>query len=245
MTDARISIARRAGRALAIAVAALALLSGGAVWQLAFRAPTVDPWPLPERLVAATAAEGQRLLADSTAIADYEPLMASIETQRRPAYCGVASSVAVLNALRPSAPRVTQGSFFADLATELRVTFSGMTLQQLGELLRKHGAETEIVFAQETNLDTFRAMARANLRTSGDYVLVNYQRASLGQREGGHISPLAAYNATADRFLILDVAAYRYPPTWVSAGDLWAAMNTVDTTSGKTRGFVMIRGART
>ncbi len=243
MTDARISVARRAGQALAIAVSALALLSGGAVWQLAFRAPTVELLPLPERLVAVTDTEGQRLLADSTAIADYQPLMTSFETQGRPAFCGVASSVAVLNALRPSAPHLTQRTFFADWATELQVTFKGMTLQQLGELLRKHGAEAEIVFAQETNLDTFRAMARANLRHAGDYVLVNYQRASLGQREGGHISPLAAYNATADRFLILDVAAYRYPATWVSAVDLWNAMNTLDTTSGRTRGFVMIRGS--
>lgn len=242
MTDARISVVKRAGRALVIAVSALALLAGGAVWQLAFRAPAIDPMPLPERLVAATAAEGRRLLADSTAIADYEPLMTSFEAQRRPAYCGVASSVAVLNALRPSAPRLTQDSFFADLATELRVTFTGMTLRQLGQLLRKHGAEAEIVFAQDTNLDTFRATARANLRHPGDYVLVNYERASLGQREGGHISPLAAYSATTDRFLILDVASYRYPATWVPAVDLWSAMNTVDTTSGKTRGFVMVRG---
>ena len=243
MTDARISVAAKAGRALAIAVSALALLSGGAVWQLAFRAPAVDPSPLPDRLVAATTAEGHRLLADSTAIADYQALMTSFEAQRRPAFCGVASSVAVLNALRPSAPRLTQATFFADLATELHVTFTGMTLQQLGELLRKHRAEAEIVFARDTNLDTFRAMARANLRNPGDYVLVNYERASLGQREGGHISPLAAYNATADRFLILDVAAYRYPPTWVTAPDLWRAMNTLDPTSGKTRGFVMVRGS--
>ena len=224
-------------------MSALALVAGGAVWQLAFRAPAVDPLPLPEHLVSAQAVEGQRLLADSTAIADYQLLMTSFEAQGRPAFCGVASSVAVLNALRPSAPRLTQGSFFADLATELHVTFTGMTLQQLGELLRRHGAEAEIVFAQDTSLDTFRAMARANLRHPGDYVLVNYQRASLGQREGGHISPLAAYNASADRFLILDVAAYRYPPAWVTTVDLWGAMNTVDTTSGKTRGFVMVRGS--
>jgi len=242
MTDARISVARRAGRAFAVAVSALALAGGGAVWQLAFRAPAADPSPLPERLVAATAAEGQRLLADSTATADYEALMSTFEAQRRPAFCGVASSVAVLNALRPSAPRLTQATFFSDLATEMRVTLRGMTLQQLGELLRKHGAEAEIVFAQDTNLDTFRAMARANLRHPGDYVLVNYERAALGQREGGHISPLAAYHATSDRFLILDVAPYRYPPVWVPALELWSAMSTLDATSGKTRGFVMVRG---
>lgn len=100
-----------------------------------------------------------------------------------------------------------------------------------------------MVFAQDTNVEAFRAMARANLGRSGDYVLVNYQRSRLDQREGGQISPLAAYHAATDRFLVLDVAAYRYPPVWVSTVDLWDAMNTVDTSSGRTRGFVMIRGS--
>jgi len=244
MTDTRISVVRRAGRALVVAASALALLAGGAVWQLAFKAPADEPLPLPERLVSLSAADGRRMLAESLASADYQPLMATFESQRRPAFCGVASSVAVLNALRPPGSRLTQASFFTDLPTELRVTFNGMTLQQLGELLRKHGAEVEIVFAADASLDAFRATTRENLGRSGDYVLVNYQRASLGQDGGGHISPLAAYSAATDRFLILDVAAYRYPPTWVSAADLWNAMNTVDSTSGRTRGFAVIQGIR-
>lgn len=227
-----------------MALSALALLAGGAIWQLALRAPPVDLLPLPERLVSLTAPEGRRMLAETLASADYQPLMKTFESQHRPAFCGVASSVAVLNALRPSGPRLTQASFFADLPTELRVTFTGMTLQQLGELLRQHGAKVEIVFAAGATLDAFRAIARENLSRSGDYVLVNYQRTSLGQHGGGHISPLAAYSASTDRFLILDVAAYRYPPTWVPAVDLWNAMNTVDTTSGQTRGFAVIQGTR-
>jgi hypothetical protein len=241
MTDARIRVTGRAARAFMMAVSALMLVAGGAIWQLAFRAPAIDLLPLPERLIAATAVEGRRLLADSLASADYAALTSTFEAQRRPAFCGVASSVAVLNALRPSVPRLTQASFFDDLPTELQVTFTGMTLQRLGELLRQHGAEVEIVFASDTSLDSFRALARANLSRSGDYLLVNYERAALGQREGGHISPLAAYSDATDRFLILDVAAYRYPPTWVQAADLWGAMNTVDATSGRTRGFVTIR----
>jgi len=242
MTDTHISFTGRTWRAFGLAVSALAILASGAIWQLALRAPAVDLLPLPERLIAATAVEGQRLLAETPASADYPPLMKAFESQRRPAFCGVASSVAVLNALRPSGPRLTQTGFFPDLPTELRVTFAGMTLQQLGELLRRQGAQVEIVFAAATSLDEFRVAARENLSRAGDYVLVNYQRASLGQRGGGHISPLAAYSAASDRFLILDVAAYRYPPTWVSSADLWNAMNTVDDTSGQTRGFVVVRG---
>jgi hypothetical protein len=232
---------KKAVRTVAMLVSALALLAGGTVWQLAFRAPAVDPLPLPAHLVSLTALEGHRLLAEGAIRADYPSLSAAFESQRRPAFCGVASSVAVLNALRPSGPRLTQATFFTDWPTELHVTFTGMTLHELGELLREHGAEADVVHAGDTDLDAFRLRASENLGRAGDYVLVNYQRASLGQREGGHISPLAAYSAATDRFLILDVAATRYPPVWASAVDLWNAMNSLDHTSGRTRGFVVVR----
>jgi hypothetical protein len=43
--------------------------------------------------------------------------------------------------------------------------------------------------------------------------------------------------------LLLDVASYKYPPVWVSAEALCKAMNTLDSDSGKTRGFVVVREA--
>ncbi|HVQ02925.1 MAG TPA: phytochelatin synthase family protein, partial [Burkholderiaceae bacterium] len=49
---------------------------------------------------------------------------------------------------------------------------------------------------------------------------------------------------TSDRFLVLDVAAHRYPPVWVRSADLWAAVHTVDPASGRTRGFVIVREGR-
>ncbi len=67
-----------------------------------------------------------------------------------------------------------------------------------------------------------------------------YLRRSIGQERGGHISPLAAYNADTDQVLILDVSRYKYPPVWVEVEDLWNAVNTVDSVSGLTRGVVVI-----
>lgn len=233
---------RRGMRAVAGSALLLFVAGAGLVWQLAWREPGDEPLPLPGHLVSAVTPEGQRLLAESAAVADHGPLAATFERQRRPAYCGVASSVMVLNALRPAAPRLTQGGFFDDWSTELRVTFNGMTLQELAGLLRRHGADARPVFAQDSSLEAFRAIATANLSRPGDYIVVNYQRGALGQRDGGHISPLAAYHPGSDRFLLLDVAGYRYPPTWVAAADLWSAMNTLDSASGRTRGFVLILG---
>ena len=69
-------------------------------------------------------------------------------------------------------------------------------------------------------------------------------RKAIGEEIGGHISPLGAYDAKADRFLILDVARYKYPPVWVKTGEIFDAMNTPDASNGdKTRGFVLVTAA--
>jgi hypothetical protein len=117
-------------------------------------------------------------------------------------------------------------------------------LAQLRDLLNAHGANATATYASDTTLDAFRELAKTNLKTSGDYLLVNYQRGALGQRPTGHISPLAAYNEASDRFLILDVAAYKYPPVWVKAEDLWSGMNAIDPSTGRTRGFVLVKAAQ-
>ena len=87
----------------------------------------------------------------------------------------------------------------------------------------------------------FRAAARDYLSSKDHFVLVNYLRKAIGQQIGGHISPLAAYDANADRFLILDVARYKYPPVWVKASDLFDAMNTTDAVNDNmTRGYILV-----
>lgn len=235
--------------------------SGWTVWNTALRAPSFNRLPVPQQLIAGDSATGQQLFVGSGYTADYDPLMAHFVAQVRPAFCGVASSVVVLNALpaRPAMPampamngmptaQLTQQSFFDDAASQVRnewrVTFGGMTLAQLRDLLNSHGANATATYASDSTLEAFRELAKTNLATPGDYLLVNYQRGALGQRPTGHISPLAAYNTASDRFLILDVAAYKYPPVWVKAQDLWAGMNTIDSSAGRTRGFVVVNGSK-
>lgn len=229
-----------------IALFALLVLGSLLVWDKYFRPPAIDLLPLPENLIALESPAGRKLLAESEFVADYGQLAANFVIQSRPAYCGVASSVIALNALRSMEPRLDQSTFFTNAARQikdpLRVSLTGMSLRQLGELLRAHGAEASVVYASDTDIETFRSIAQRNLMTDGDFVLVNYQRAELEQVEMGHISPLAAYHAETDRFLVLDVAAYKYPPVWVSTKELWDAMNSpLGESSSRTRGFVVIR----
>ena len=40
-------------------------------------------------------------------------------------------------------------------------------------------------------------------------------------------------------FLLLDVSRYKYPPVWVKAATMFDAMNTLDSTSQKTRGYIV------
>src|SRR6185436_17300734 len=103
--------------------------------------------------------------------------------------------------------------------------------------------DARVVHAKDTTLEAFRAEAAKNLATSNDYVLIDFLRAELGQDFGAHWSPLAAYHAKSDRFLVLDVARFRYPPYWATAADLFRAMNTTDPDSGKSRGYVLVSKA--
>jgi hypothetical protein len=231
------------------AVAAFLMLASAGVheWNARFRVPAENGLPVPHSLIALDSPEGQRLLARSTFLADYRSLIENFESQSRPAFCGVASSVIVLNALRGSPRGLTQATFFTPAAENIRgwleTTYWGMGLAQLAALLRAHGADAAAFHASDVGLDDFRALAKRNLRTRGDFMLVNYQRAVLGEEPMPHISPVAAYDEATDRLLVLDVATYKYPPVWVPTETLWRAMNTVsDKKSGKTRGFVVVRG---
>jgi hypothetical protein len=210
-------------------------------------------------LIGFNSPEGEKLLIESSALQDFFPLTMQFVTQNNQAYCGVASIVMVLNSLgipAPEAPQYkpyrvfTQENFFNNEATRKvispeEVSRKGMTLEQMGKLLASYGVKVQVYHASDTSLAEFRKLAVENLKAPGNFVLINYLRREIGQERGGHISPLAAYNEQTDRFLIMDVSRYKYPPVWVKAADLWKAMATSDRVSGKTRGFVFVsKGSR-
>lgn len=224
------------------------------VVSLATSGALADGPPPSPRLVDFNSPDGEKYLLESGALEAYFPLSINFLTQKTQAYCGVASSVMVLNALHVSAPSTpeyepyhtfTQDNVL-DAATDAvlprdLLARQGMTLDQLGAILALRSVKAEVHHAADGGLDAFRAAARAALGARDQFVIVNYLRKSLGQQVGGHISPLAAYDDKADRFLILDVARYKYPPVWVKTSDLFDAMNTPDAANdGKMRGYVLV-----
>jgi hypothetical protein len=210
--------------------------------------------PLPATLIALSSEEGQELLFAADARADFAPLVEEFVTQANPAYCGPATISMVLNALDLPRPpsEATLGLGFFDqenifnASTEAvkprdEILRAGMTLDELGRLLATYDLEVTVQHAEDASLDAFRETAVAALDDRDSFVLVNYLRSAIGQEKGGHISPLAAYDAETDRFLVLDVTRYKYPPIWVEAAALFDAMDTPDADNGgKTRGYLTV-----
>ena len=91
----------------------------------------------------------------------------------------------------------------------------GLSLHQLANLLSCHGVSESKLHGDRIVLSVLRSLLQKSLSDPSDRLIVNYDRSSLGQKGGGHFSPLAAYDSVSDRVLLLDVARYRYPSVWI------------------------------
>jgi len=208
---------------------------------------------LPSTSTPLTSEAGQRLLAESVDKADFLALAVHYQTQNNASYCGPSCAVMVLNALAVPAPDSAahppykyfdQENFFTAETEKVlpRETLlkQGVTLEQLAGMLRGHGLQVKAVHAEPGGLEAFRQTARAAVGSGRQFVLVNFIRQPLQQEGGGHFSPLAAYHAETDQFLVMDVARYKYPPFWVPAADLFGAMSTLDKTAQANRGYLVV-----
>lgn len=198
---------------------------------------------------------GRELIARADRKTAFWALAATFETQQTQTLCGAASSVTVLNALHGLKavpvepifypyPMFTQLNFFSQAVSEIKqltaVLADGMTLDQLARALTSHGAAVKTVHADKTSADGFREVLSETLARPDRFLIANFDRPKVGQKGGGHFSPLAAWDRKTDRVLVLDVARYKYKPAWVTVGDLYAAMDTKDSDSKKARGYLLV-----
>jgi hypothetical protein len=157
-------------------------------------------------------------------------------------------------AFDPLFHRFTQGDFFTPATDAIKrreeilgaphapgaAPSGGLQLRQLAGVLTAHGLAVEVrVVDDRLTPAVIRAEIAKNLSTEGDYVLVNYSRGGVGQPGGGHISPLGAYDAASDSFLVLDVNPNAQPWAWVPAGALIDAMRTKD--AAENRGYLLVK----
>lgn len=199
---------------------------------------------------------GKALRARISTDADFWQLSPVFAVQETQTFCAVASAVTVLNALPISKPvepafspypYFTQSNFFTPAVTKLisrqTVLAQGVTRDEMVQMLNMQGAKARSIAGDSLDEARLRELLQNALGDDGQFVLANYFRANLGQVGGGHWSVLAAYDAPTDRVLILDVAKYKYLPVWVSVSTLRQAIATLDTTSQKTRGLVIVGGS--
>lgn len=216
--------------------------------------------PVPPSLISLESSEGANLLASQSSKSRAWNMLSHFETQSTQSFCSVATAVVMLNSLRMPAPTdpvfapyayFTQADVLGSCAMALPSHVPGVNLS--AGFIATHGATLDEwrsylacwanvtrFYASSSTPAMFRTQARAALESETlSSVGINFHRSALDEIGGGHMSPLAAYDASSDRFLLLDVARYKYPPVWVRTEQLFAAMNTTSD-SGESRGWVVV-----
>jgi len=176
---------------------------------------TENAGPLPSRLISLLSPKGQRLLGGCTACRNYPAIAASFTTQVTQAFCGVASSITVLNASKAAKPLTdpympypyfTQCNIFnvnarSHLALDT-VSNEGLTLAQATFLLNAQTgvratcfhagpADGPVIHQDVPDCDVrrsaaqFRSTARQVLNRPQRYLLVNFSRATLSDDNTG------------------------------------------------------------
>jgi hypothetical protein len=116
----------------------------------------------------------------------------------------------------------------------------GYQVRQLDEMLRANGATTRLTIVDDNKVEQdIRNELNENLKRRGSYVIVAYKRDVVGQSGGGHISPLGAYDAESDSFLVLDVNPASAGWVWMPTATLVKGMRTFDTVEN--RGYIVIQ----
>ena len=195
-------------------------------------------------LVSLDSKEGQTRLKESNFDQDFKLLNKYFQPQVYLSYCGVATSVMVLNALYDNS-KFQQSKYFEDrvhhVGAAYRTFFGGMTLAEFDQYIQGEDIHVSRKHGDEISLTAFRQQVKANLNDDTDVMVINYSRKSLGQKGGGHFSPLYAFHEASDTILIGDVGAHKYPPVWAPLASIWRGIRTRDQTSNKYRGLLQIR----
>ncbi len=115
----------------------------------------------------------------------------------------------------------------------------GLQIRQLHKIFLTHGAKSKLrIVNKDLSDQRIKQEFLSNLSRRKDYVVINYKRSIIGQKGGGHISPLGAYDKKTDSFLIMDVNSSKYHWVWVKTKDIINAMRTFDTIEN--RGYLLI-----
>ena len=193
----------------------------------------------------------------SSLVQDFFNYQQGWEAQINQAYCGVASSMAVMNSLRGKIilpqdpvyvpyPWATQRTLIQNECVRANVydvnkmkqVFWGLGLDMATTLLNCHlQGQGYIATAHHVDPATsngtalqLRSIFLEALKNEDTRIIINYDRGGItqGPMGHGHFSPIGAYNDEHDAFLVMDVAKYKYSPVWVPTVKLLRGIATMD-----------------
>ncbi|MEZ4451247.1 MAG: phytochelatin synthase family protein [Nannocystaceae bacterium] len=157
--------------------------------------------------------------------------------QPRASFCGptsLANVAASLGLDREATPwAVLEGTGYCWIGE----CIPGLTLDELAEIARQKLGRSVTVL-RDLDLEAFRGHLRRSNDPGRRYV-INFLRGPLFREGGGHHSPIGGYLEAEDLVLVLDVnAAFR--PWLVESARLFAAMDTIDGSTGEKRGMLLL-----
>lgn len=207
---------------------------------------------LPDSCVSFSSPLGKQIFQESMQSGHMEcyfKLAAQFRTQDEPAFCGLTTLVMVLNALEIDPGRVWKGPWrwyhenMLDCCVPVKVIEQeGITFGQFVCLAQCNGLETTATSVDEgASLDKFRDLIEKLSKQDETIITLSYSRKILSQTGDGHFSPIGGYHPERDLVLILDTARFKYPPHWVPVTVLFDAMKELDKTTGRPRGYVLMR----
>ena len=130
----------------------------------------------------------------------------------------------------------------------LKVKETGISFDTFACLAKCQGLKVQATRADDSSLDKFRQIVKQICITPEDsncthpisFLVVSYTRKVLGQTGTGHFSPIGAYDEATDKVLLLDTARFKYGPHWVDVELMFKALEPIDPSTGKSRGYVVL-----
>ena len=176
------------------------------------------------------------LMAQAWALPAARTYGARVDYQSNGSVCGPSTLANVFRSLGEpvaSADAVLDGANVCQSG----MCWFGLTLDELAELGRSR-TKRKVTLLRDLTIEQFREHLLKSNDPARRYT-VNFNRGLLFGVGGGHHSPLAGYVAERDLVLVLDVNQ-TFEPWLVDADRLFQAMDSIDSSSGKKRGMLLV-----
>jgi len=212
--------------------------------------PSVFRRQLPETCVDFASPYGKILFAESLGngqLESYFRLAGQYFSQSEPTYCGITVLCMVLNGLAIDPARIWKSPWrwyseemMACCVPIEQIKKHGICFDVFQSMAACKGADVQAYRYEDRSEEEFRRDIINATSDDRKFIVVSYDRGTVGQTGTGHFSPIGGYHAATDKVLCLDVASFKYPSHWISLSLIYLAMRPVDKDTGKSRGYFII-----